>query len=185
MTFSKGGDGDDTMSDFGGAVASLSGGAGDDAMWTGANMTGTVDGGSGRDVLFVTGGNLTGLAISNVEIYTTSAEFVLGTVAQLDAFDTITTFDDPAHAASLVDIRISGGGSLDLSDELGLRSAVVTADATAGNSITTGVGNDTITGGAGNDTLDGGSGNDTFVFAASLAGNSMIKGFEGGRAQGT
>ncbi|ANL30134.1 serralysin-like metalloprotease domain-containing protein (plasmid) [Rhizobium phaseoli] len=188
-----GGDGDDTMSDFGGAVASLSGGAGNDAMWTGANMTGTVDGGSGRDVLFVTGGNLTGLAISNVEIYTTSAEFVLGTVAQLDGFDTITTFDDPAHAASLVDIRISGGGSLDLSDELGLRSAVVTADATAGNGITTGVGNDTITGGAGNDTLDGGSGNDTisgglgndtFVFAANLSGNSVIGDFNGGPGVG-
>ncbi|PDS28287.1 hypothetical protein CO650_27170, partial [Rhizobium phaseoli] len=47
------------------------------------------------------------------------------------------------------------------SDELGLRSAVVTADATAGNGITTGVANDTITGGGGNDTLNGGSGNDT------------------------
>ncbi|MBB4192043.1 Ca2+-binding RTX toxin-like protein [Rhizobium aethiopicum] len=171
-----GGDGDDTMSDFGGAVASLSGGAGNDAMWTGANMTGNVDGGSGRDVLFVTGGNLTGLAISNVEIYTTSAEFVLGSVAQLDAFDTITTFDNPAHAASLVDIRISGGGSLDLSDELGLRSAVVTADATAGNGITTGVGNDTITGGTGNDTLDGGSGNDTLVGAG---GNDSLFGSGG------
>ncbi|ARQ13742.1 serralysin-like metalloprotease domain-containing protein (plasmid) [Rhizobium etli] len=188
-----GGNGDDTMSDFGGAVASLSGGAGNDAMWTGANMTGTVDGGSDRDVLFVTGGNLTGLAISNVEIYTTSAEFVLGTVAQLDGFDTITTFDDPAHASSLVDIRISGGGSLDLSDELGLRSAVVTADATAGNGITTGVGNDTITGGGGNDTLDGGSGNDTisgglgndtFVFAADLAGNRMVADFEEGAGVG-
>lgn len=188
-----GGNGDDTMSDFGGAVASLSGGAGNDGMWTGANMTGTVDGGSDRDVLFVTGGNLTGLAISNVEIYTTSAEFVFGTVTQLDGFDTITTFDDPAHASSLVDIRISGGGSLDLSDELGLRSAVVTADATAGNGITTGVGNDTITGGGGNDTIAGGAGNDsingglgndTFVFAANLAGNGIIGDFEEGSGVG-
>ncbi|RDJ11751.1 calcium-binding protein, partial [Rhizobium phaseoli] len=151
------------------------------------------DGGSDRDVLFVTGGNLTGLAISNVEIYTTSAEFVFGTVTQLDGFDTITTFDDPAHASSLVDIRISGGGSLDLSDELGLRSAVVTADATAGNGITTGVGNDTITGGGGNDTIAGGAGNDsingglgndTFVFAANLAGNGIIGDFEEGSGVG-
>ncbi|MDE8762751.1 hemolysin-type calcium-binding protein, partial [Rhizobium sp. CBK13] len=89
------------------------------------------------------------------------------------------------HASSLVDIRISGGGSLDLSDELGLRSAIVTADASAGNGITTGVGNDTIAGGAGNDSIDGGSGNDTITGGSGNdgisggAGNDVLSGGDG------
>lgn len=187
----NGGGGDDFIQEFGGGTGLVDGGTGNDQIeYHGNNGTvqggdgddrilvqfalnGTVDGGAGRDVLQSLNADLTPLAISNVEVLETAGQLVTATAAQFDSFGTITVLDDPAYALARVDLRLAGGGTVDLSDELAGRAANVFGDAALANIITTGTGDDQITGGTGNDSLSAGSGDDV-VTAGS--GDDVLRG---------
>ena len=173
----SGGADDDSLEDTSGTNAFF-GGAGNDTI-TAGGTTGSIDGGADRDVL--SGPiNLSGMTISNIEVLVTNGSTITATVAQFDGFDTITVSDNAIYDDTAVTLTLSGAGTVDLTDELGLRAVNITTSA-AGNTVTLGANNDTVTGGAGNDsiiagagadnltggsgtdTLDGGAGNDTLT----------------------
>ena len=86
---------------------------------------------------------------------------VTGTVAELQAYDRIVTFDMPAAAADRVSLKLSDGGTLDLGAALeGQRAAMVTAAMGAAATIITAGGDDTLLGGAANDVLRSMGGDD-------------------------
>jgi Ca2+-binding RTX toxin-like protein len=151
-----GGAGNDTIQAYGTNSTSIEAGAGEDIIQLDA-ATGSVDGGDDLDVLY-TSSSLTGLTISNVETLYTGGGFVSGTVEQFEGFDTIAISESQLDEQVL--LQVVGAGTLDLTDELQGRSAIVQASSD-GNAITAGDGDDTIYGGAGDDTLSGGGGDDT------------------------
>jgi Ca2+-binding RTX toxin-like protein len=202
--FGAGGPGNDTI-DLGagddsswaliasGGTISVSGGDGNDymALFGATAASGTIDGGNGFDSLQAQqSGDISTLSISNVERLVTYNSYgnpsITATAAQFESFDTIVNY--VGQESDAVALTLAAAGSVDLADEL-LGRAVTFTGSSGDDTITTSNGNDTIygldgndiiNGGSGNDTITGGSGNDTFVFAANLAGNSMIEDFEGG-----
>lgn len=167
-----GGLGNDLLDDTQGTRGTVLGGDGDDLISVAYTTGGSIDGGIGRDVLYVAGTSLAAVTVAGVEVLETRGQDVTATAAQFDAFETITYYDQPGYEDTQVTLTLSGAGTVDLSDELGLRGVYLTASA-AGNSVTTGVGNDSFYGGIGNDVFYGGIGND---IAYADAGNDSLFG---------
>ncbi|ARQ13745.1 serralysin-like metalloprotease domain-containing protein (plasmid) [Rhizobium etli] len=168
---------------------SVSGGAGNDfmALFGATAASGTIDGGSGFDSMQAQqSGDISTLAISNVERLVTYNAYgnpsIKATAAQFESFDTIVSY--VGQESDTVSLTLAGPGGVDLTDELLGRSVIFTGSS-GDDTITTSNGNDTISGSGGNDSVNGGLGNDTFVFAANLAGSSVIADFEGGPGVGT
>jgi len=151
-----GGNGNDTLVDDYGRL-DIDAGAGADIIHAGASRVGKVDGGADRDLINANG-DLTGLAISNVEVLATNGGNVTAQIEQFDAFDVIVT--NEANPQSTVTLTMANGGKLDLSDELaGQRAAYLFASA-QGNELTAGNKDDTFIGNVGNDIFHGGEGKD-------------------------
>ena len=88
----------------------------------------------------------------------TQSDTITKTVAEFEAYDLIRRYPND-NFGLWVDLKISDGGTLDLSDELGPEAAWIdTSD--FGNVLTTGSGEDWIKGGFGADMLYGGDGDD-------------------------
>lgn len=165
-----GGAGADILRDVNSAAAAtqLDGGDGDDDIQINTLVTGgTIAGGAGEDRLELWAGNgadvpggfaydLSAYTLSGLETLLSFNTVITGRVADFEAFDTISNFFiDP------LELRISNGGVLNLADELGASDAHVVASA-AGDSITTGKGDDQLDGSAVADTLVGGDGDDSY-----------------------
>jgi Ca2+-binding RTX toxin-like protein len=174
-----GGTGNDTISlNIGDGGFSVDAGEGDDLVAI-RGGSGTITGGVGTDTLLVYGGSeisLKDVVLSDFEVLHTNRNTVVAMIDQLDAFDTILNDNDPHNAETAVTILVADGGTLDLSDELGTQSAIVTASA-FGNTITTGSGNDFLYGGEGEDALFGGGGDD-YLSSGNIA-NDTLSGGEG------
>lgn len=147
-----GGLGNDILTGGGGGDTLLGGGGLDTLVFQGT--TGTIDGGADSDRLLFSG-NLSGIAVSNVEVLLTTS--VTATTAQLEGFEVITARNAPA----VIDITLANAGTLDLADEFNGQSVVLRTAATGNSTVTLGSGFDTLFGGAGNDVLNGGGGDDT------------------------
>jgi Ca2+-binding RTX toxin-like protein len=182
----NGGDGADRIEDFAGTMTTIDGGAGDDRISiSSVAFTGTIDGGSGTDTLAASG-NITGLAISNVEILETNGGNVTAFASQFASFGTI-IYNSNSELNTFVSLTLGATGgatSVDLSSQLaslGSRAVSLTGSSdsetiTVGalsDTVNAGAGNDIVNGGDGDDTLNGGSGNDTLNGGA---GNDTLDG---------
>lgn len=165
--FLNGGDGNDTI--YSGAKKDVvDGGAGDDLLMLrdSTNKEITVEGGAGSDVLFAFG-DITGLSVSGVETLVVGSNLVVATTAQLGSFDRIGYWAASFPENQGVNIKISGAGSLDLSDALnsdkevfGGYRAVTLYTSEKGNTVTGGKRGDWLRGDSGDDVLNGGAGRD-------------------------
>ena len=155
-----GGAGNDSLYDDAGANV-LTGGAGDDHFSAYGTNSSLIDGGAGTDTLSVNVGTLQGTVV-NVEVLLAgrpdNGGLTTATTATFESFDSIASLYGSANGYSVC-LRVSDGGALDLSDELGSTAAVIIAS-DLGNAITTGAGDDWLHGGDGADALDGGAGDD-------------------------
>ncbi|WP_187371305.1 calcium-binding protein [Methylobacterium oryzihabitans] len=214
-----GGDGDDDVySSYG--VDTILGGAGNDDVFLSwiTSGRGVIDGGSGTDVLTTThagtafavpgarpgdppgtvmAADISGFAISGVEVLDTQGRSVALTAGQASGFSTIRT-------GAGTQLLLTTAGSADFAGKVS--GGVLVRSSAAGNDVRTGAGNDTLLGGNGNDVLDGGTGddllrggggddlfslgfgndtaeggagNDTFLFAPVVVANATLDGGEG------
>ena len=113
--------------------------------------------------------SLVGMTLSGLETLETAQVSVTATIAQFDAFNSISAYGS-VNTFYYPTLLLYNSGTIDLSDELGAQNVKITA-AAGGNSITTGTGDDTLIGSAVDDTLTGGAGNDSY---AAGAGNDRI-----------
>ncbi|KQS91121.1 MULTISPECIES: beta strand repeat-containing protein [unclassified Rhizobium] len=103
------------------------------------------------------------------------------TAAEFSTFDRIVTYDQPANLTDTVSLQIGSIGTIDFSLALeGIRAVEVFAFE-AGNTITTGDGDDTIYGSDASDTLNGGKGNDTLYGSMNYGslGRDILNGGDG------
>ncbi len=171
-----GGTDNDFLDLTGSATGTIFGGSGNDRILT-EQTSGTIDGGAGNDTLRLTGNtNLSAVTITGIEVLETAGAGLTATVAQFESFDKITYLNDPASDNQVIRLVVADGGALDISDELGARPVIIQASA-AGNTITTGTGNDGLYGGNGNDVLSAGDGNDLII--SSLSSDDVLSGGNG------
>jgi Ca2+-binding RTX toxin-like protein len=183
----NGGAGDDLLIEYGGVRSELNGSDGDDVMIIAPGMAGVVAGGEGRDSLELYDNGafpfgLGTLRIVGVEAFYTNDRLVEGTAAQWESFDTIAV--SKGNLAGGVLIGLTGGGVLNLSDELGGRNTNIYGSDLV-DRITGGEGEDRIIGYAGNDVFYGGGGKDLLegygdndkLFGE--AGDDVLNGFDG------
>jgi Ca2+-binding RTX toxin-like protein len=183
----NGGAGDDLLIEYGGVRSALSGSDGDDVMIIAPGMAGQVAGGAGRDSLELYDNGafpftLGTLRIIGVENFYTNDRLVGGTAAQWESFDTIAV--SKGNLAGGVLIQLLGGGTLNLSDELGGRNTNLYGSERV-DRITGGEGEDRIIGYAGDDVFYGGGGKDLLegygdddkLFGE--AGDDVLNGFDG------
>ncbi|MGA0533507.1 calcium-binding protein [Hansschlegelia sp. KR7-227] len=183
----NGGAGDDLLIEYGGVRSELNGSDGDDVMIIAPGMAGVVAGGEGRDSLELYDNGafpfgLGTLRIVGVEAFYTNDRLVEGTAAQWESFDTIAV--SKGNLAGGVLIGLTGGGGLNLSDELGGRNTNIYGSDLV-DRITGGEGEDRIIGYAGNDVFYGGGGKDLLegygdndkLFGE--AGDDVLNGFDG------
>ncbi|CAA2105741.1 Bifunctional hemolysin/adenylate cyclase [Methylobacterium bullatum] len=199
-----GGSGDDTLSggagndilDGGDGSDTLTGGDGNDTIVMSAYSAaaGTANGGAGSDTVQVIAGDLGSVAFSNVESLDLQSGYTYGSVAQLNAFGSITSTTTPADAQLVFYLGYYGeaGGTLDLSNRglgahgvsvqnsgSGLSSALTLIGTANADTFNGSANDDALTGGAGNDTLYANAGNDTL---GGGAGNDILDGGQGNDA---
>lgn len=156
-----GGAGSDRILDSVGTRTAIDAGGGADIVDFSKSSVqlGIIDGGAGYDIFAGSDGGLYRLGFKNVETLATRASELLGTIRQFKSFDYIAFGGDVNDLLNRSMLRVSDGGVLDLSDQLGLRRATLIAS-DFGNTLITGSGNDNLVGGNGDDTLVGGLGQD-------------------------
>jgi Ca2+-binding RTX toxin-like protein len=152
----------------------IDGGAGDDVVDVSEGGQATLSGGEGRDTLIfhvskyfsdqtITGFEVLGLA---------NTELTIEQLAQFSVIYVAETFE-----GTLADLYIAGGGTINLSSQLGTHGIRVMGW-TGADVIWTGDGNDLLRGGfaRADDQLHGGGGNDTFI---ADWGNDLLDGGTG------
>jgi len=155
-----GGADNDALYGAGGADSAY-GGAGDDLI--SQIETGVVDGGTGTDVFSVQYyTDLTGISFTGIETLETLGQATRATLDQLDGFTSIIYMPGAEPGWYQVYLDLAGGGTADLSDELGAVGALIYADE-AETVLTTGSGNDYVLGGEFRVEFHAGAGDDTFA----------------------